>query len=226
MWRIWDISTSSSSTPTVTLENQFSDVETKTTSIAPSLEVPLVTGGSITLGPTFSSVESTSRSTEIFSGGTTDKSDSTDDSYGLSAGVALTQPLLRNAGVEYNQGSIVLAMYQERVADVRTRLAVVNLLYQVEQAYWSVYMSARTLEVQLSQYDLYKKELDDARKLRAGGVNTIADVYGFEAGVASQVARVVEADNQLRQSARAHPSLGRTLRKPQWTCPPPPKKLS
>jgi outer membrane protein len=160
------------------------------TSIQPTLNVPLITGGAISLGPLFASSDYQSPD----SGG--------EQYWQSSAQISLTQPLLRNAGIAYNEGSIALAMYQQRMDTARTKLSVINTLLSAEVTYWNVYLAWRVLEIQREQYNLYQKELRDAQKLERSGVRTMADVYGFEAGLALQVGQVVQANNNLRQAIR------------------------
>jgi outer membrane protein len=160
------------------------------TAIEPTLNVPLITGGAVTLGPLFASSDYNAPGV------------GENEYWQSSAQLDLAQPLLRNAGTAYNQGPILLAMYQERIEAARTKLSVINTLLRAEVAYWNVYLAWRLLEIQRQQYGLYRKELNDTQKLEKSGVRTMADVYGFETGLAMQVSLVLQANNDLRQAIR------------------------
>ena len=160
------------------------------TVIKPTLDVPLITGGTVTLGPMFSSSDYEAPGI------------GENEYWQTSALLSLDQPLLRNAGTAYNQGSILIAMYQERIEAARTKLTVINTLLRTEVTYWNVYLAWRELEIQRGQYRLYRKELSDTQKLAQAGVRTVADVYGFETGLAMQVSLVLQADHDLRQAIR------------------------
>jgi outer membrane protein len=168
----------------------LTDTTLKQTSIEPTLNVPLITGGAITLGPLFTSSDYNAPGV-----GAT-------QFWQASTQIELTQPLLRNAGTTYNKGFIVLAMYQQRADAATTKLAVINTLLGAEVTYWNVYLAWRVLQIQREQYELYRKELSDTEKLEQNGVRTMADVYGFQTGLAMQVGQVVRADNDLRQAIR------------------------
>jgi outer membrane protein TolC len=68
--------------------------------------------------------------------------------------------------------------------------------------YWHLYGAWRTVKVQLSLFKTQQEELDNARTLFEGGEGTLADVYGFESGLANQVVRLIEADYRLRDVMR------------------------
>ena len=168
---------------------ELTDTSLDQASLTPTLNIPLITGGTVSLGPVF---------------GSSDYSSTVGESrfWQASAEVQYTQPLLRNAGSAYNEGFILLAEYQERMDAANTKLAVINTLLNAEQTYWNVYFAWQALKIQREQYELYRKELSDTLKLEQNGVRTMADVYGFETGLATQVSQVVQADNDLRRAIR------------------------
>lgn len=168
------------------------DTDMNVTTIMPSLEIPLATGGTISISDTWSS-----NSTELSVGG------ASSDSYSDKINATIVQPLLKNAGTEYNTASIQLASYQYEIASAQTTLSVINIIQSAEMAYWNVYLSWHILEIETEQYHLYEKELKEARQLYStNNSKTLVDIYSFEVGLAIQAAAVIKADNTLRLSIR------------------------
>ena len=166
------------------------DRDTTTNDFGPSLQVPLVTGGSIKYEPSWRSSDTENRGQPA------------PKEYSAYQRLTFEQPLLRGGWPTYNQAPIVLAMYETRIADARTRQAVLGLLLQVEELYWRLYGAWRTVKVQISLFKTQQQELENARALFEGGEGTLADVYGFESGLANQVVRLIEADYRLRDVIR------------------------
>ena len=169
------------------------DIETTTTTIMPSLEIPLTTGGTISVSDTWSSTAS-----ELSIGG------ASSDSYSDQITAQITQPLLKNEGEEYNTASIQLASYQFKIASAQTTLSVINIIQSAELAYWNVYHAWHSLLIETQQYHLYEKELKEATELyNTNHSKTLVDIYSFEVGLATQAAAVIKADNRVRLAIRS-----------------------
>jgi outer membrane protein TolC len=170
--------------------NTHIDTESTTTTITPALNIPLITGGAISLSDNW---ESDLRETQT----------GASKSFSDNASLSISQPLMRNAGEEYNTASIQLASYQYEIATAKTTIAVINTIQNAEFAYWNVYKAWHNLEIQKQQYNLYNQELEDARTLyETNKSKTLVDLYAFETDLAQQAAAVIQADNGVRLAIR------------------------
>lgn len=167
------------------------DTQTDSLTVRPGLEVPLRSGGRVTLD---------------WTAGTTDYETPTLADQGFTGslpGVSLQQPLLEGAGLGYNEASIVVAGAREGAADAEARLVVIEQVVRAEVAYWRLHLAWRTLRIDLDLYRVSKDLLETQRRLVASRVGSIANVYNFEVAVATAVQRVVASERALRQAVRA-----------------------
>lgn len=165
------------------------DSATTSFTAVPGLEIPLQSGGSVSLDWTLAT-------SEISGPGSADVASSLPS-------VRLQQPLLRGAGVEYNEGSIIIAGAELGVARSEAQVEVINQLVRAEVAYWQLHLAWRLLEIDLDLYTTARTLLDEQRRLVAVGAGSIANVYNFETLLANAVDGVVQAEQQVRQAVRA-----------------------
>lgn len=169
------------------------NTESETIAIVPGLTVPLQTGGTVSLDWTLA--------TQRFS-----TSDDTigDQSFAYSQPtISLEQPLLRGAGIEYNEASIVLAEAQLGLEKAAAQLAVINQLVAAEVAYWSVNVARRELDIAIATYETSRSLLDNQRSLVERGAGSIANVYNFEVALSVAFDQVLEAERRLRLAVRS-----------------------
>ena len=165
------------------------DVETDSFVAIPSLSVPLRSGGDLT-------IDWTSESYLNSSGGT---------DAGLAIiqpGVSITQPILRDAGYDYNESSIVIAQAAEAEAEAATQFSILSTLLAAETAYWNVYLATETLAIQKDIYTYTKKTLDDTRLQVNAGFGSISSVYNFEVTLSSTVSNLISAEDNLATAIR------------------------
>lgn len=166
------------------------DVETDTFTAVPTLEVPLRTGGSVSLDWTLSSDESQFRNqSDAFSGS--------------QPGITFEQPLLRGAGLDYNEASIVIAGANLGAKRAEAQGEIINQLIRAEVAYWQLHLAWELLEIDLALYQTSRQLLVEQRRLVSVGASSIANVYNFEALVASAVDRVIQTERRVRKAVRA-----------------------
>ena len=168
---------------------QLINAETNTFTAVPTLEVPLRSGGTLSLDWTISSTDAT------FEG-------ANDTVSASQPAITLQQPLLRGAGLEYNEASIVIAGANLGAMRAEAQGAVINQLIRAEIAYWKLHLAWKLLEIDLDLYKTSRRLLDEQRKLVAVSASSIANVYNFEALVASTVDSVVQAEQQVRIAVR------------------------
>lgn len=125
--------------------------------------------------------------------------------YIASLNVALTQPLLRNAGMSAAKRQYKLAMAS---ADVNSSQALVdasNTIAQVEDAYWSLVAAWRNVAIQESALkDAITQQHSTVRLAQRGGAAAInateaaTQVATFQDNVFSALQTVSELQNQLK----------------------------
>ena len=155
----------------------------------PGLEVPLQTGGTVSLDWTIT--------TEDYSGAVSG------GTAASSPGITLQQPLLRGAGLEYNEASIVIAGANLGVARAEAQIGVINQVIRAEIAYWQLHQAWQMLQIDLELYETSKELLDQQRELVVANAGSIANVYNFETLAASSVDRVIQAEERVRRAVRA-----------------------
>jgi len=115
---------------------------------------------------------------------------------------SISQPLLRNAGVNVNTHSIRVARYQDIITNARTKLEAIRILANADKAYWALYAARRELEVRQKQYELAVTQLDSAkRRVDAGDVAPI-EVTRAESGVAASLENIIIAQTAIRRRQR------------------------
>lgn len=167
------------------------DTETEIATATPALEVPLRTGGNVSLDWTFTTEENRTPTVE------------SEAFAGSVPGISLEQPLLAGAGLEYNEASIVIAGTRLGASRAEAQVAVVNEAIRAETAYWRLHLAWEVLRIDLEFYRTSKSLLETQRRLVAAKAGSIANVYNFEVAMASAVDRVIRSERDLRQAVRA-----------------------
>jgi len=119
-----------------------------------------------------------------------------------SASVTVFQSLLRGAGTSINNQSIRIAQQQWQMASARTKLNVIASLASADVAYWRLFAAHKDLVVRQAQYDLAKNQLSHARKKVAAGFAARIEIVRADAGLASRLESVINAENAVDYYAR------------------------
>lgn len=154
------------------------------------VQVPLRTGGTVTFDVVDSRISSNAPGVLA------------DPYYRSSAGLSISQPLLRNAGRWANMHSIRLARYESQAADARTKLEVISVLTAIDRVYWRLYTARQELEVREQQHELALAQLEQARRFVNAGERAQVEIIRAEAGVAQQLEAIIVAENNLRARER------------------------
>jgi outer membrane protein TolC len=112
--------------------------------------------------------------------------------------LTLTQPLLRNAGIDVTKTFIRVAQNNAIVEEHVFRDRVLTVLATVEQTYWEVVFANENLKVAEAALKA-AQELGASNRAKAkAGIMSIVDVLQAEAAVASRVEQVLVADKTIR----------------------------
>ena len=119
-------------------------------------------------------------------------------SYTGGLALTLTQPLLRNAGIDVTKTFIRVAQNNATVEEHVFRDRVLTVLATVEQTYWEVVFANENLKVAEAALKAAQELLASNRAKAKAGIMSIVDVLQAEAAVASRVEQVLVADKTIR----------------------------
>ena len=112
--------------------------------------------------------------------------------------LTLTQPLLRNAGVDITKTFIKVAQNNADVEQHVFRDRVLTVLATVEQTYWELVFANENMKVAQAALKAAEELLATNRAKTKAGVMSIVDVLQAEAAVASRVEQVLVAEKSIR----------------------------
>jgi outer membrane protein TolC len=112
--------------------------------------------------------------------------------------LTLTQPLLRNAGIDVTKTFIRIAQNNAAVEEHIFRDRVLTVVATVEQTYWEVVFANENLKVAEAALKAAQELLASNRAKAKAGVMSIVDVLQAEAAVASRVEQVLVAEKSIR----------------------------
>ena len=110
----------------------------------------------------------------------------------------LTQPLLRNAGIDLNKTFIKVAQNNAEVEQHVFRDRVLTVIATVEQTYWELVFANENLKVAQAALKAAEELLATNRAKAKAGVMSLVDVLQAEAAVASRVEQVLVAEKSIR----------------------------
>ncbi|MEY4918472.1 MAG: hypothetical protein RL616_2385 [Verrucomicrobiota bacterium] len=119
----------------------------------------------------------------------------TSDSSGGSAGVSVSQPLLKNFWTDGNRLSIALAKNSVKISEQSVRQQLISTVTQVENAFYELIYARENVNVQQQALDLAQKQLaDDKQRVQ---IKVMAELGGTieqdEAQVAQSRASLISA---------------------------------
>ncbi|MCS6897144.1 MAG: TolC family protein, partial [Nitrospira sp.] len=112
--------------------------------------------------------------------------------------LTITQPLLRNAGIDINKTFIKVAQNNAEVEQHVFRDRVMSVIASVEQTYWELVFANENLKVAQTALKAAEELLASNRAKLKAGVMSIVDVLQAEAAVASRVEQVLIAERTIR----------------------------
>ncbi|PTY05562.1 TolC family protein [Opitutaceae bacterium EW11] len=140
----------------------------------------------------------------ITASGTIDRSKSSpsrsypNPAYDSDVSLSVRQPLLKGAGTTVNRAAIERARLGVSIANLDFRSSVLNVINNVETAYYNVAFAREQLGVRRFSLDVAQKLLDENRARREEGVATDLDVLQAEVGVANSRRDVLLAEQTVR----------------------------
>ncbi len=115
---------------------------------------------------------------------------------------SLSQPLLRNAGLDTNAASIRIARLGEKTTTAQTKLVAIKILAAAEKAYWRLYAARKQLEVRERLMQLASQQLAQVERRAKEGLSAQIEVVRAEVGVAKQRENLIVAQTIDRLAQR------------------------
>jgi outer membrane protein TolC len=112
--------------------------------------------------------------------------------------LTMTQPLLRNAGVEVNKTFIKIAQNNAKVEEHIFLDRVLTVLATVEQTYWELVFANESMNVAQAALKAAEELMASNRAKAKAGVMSIVDVLQAEAAVAARVEQTLIAEKAIR----------------------------
>ncbi len=121
--------------------------------------------------------------------------------YGVSARLAVTQPLLRGFGTEVGQAALRTELLNRQDAERARDSAASEALSGVLQAYWEAWYARRALAIELDARSLAQQQRDETqRKVKAGQAAEV-DLLAYESRLAELEQGVLAAQVSVDQRA-------------------------
>jgi outer membrane protein TolC len=131
----------------------------------------------------------------------------TNGEYQTFFGLTLTQPLLKNGGVDVNRSRIRIAAQGSRIAFQEYRKQTTQVLSSAEAAYWRLYLLQEQLRFLRQSVATAETILNDSKILLDAGRGSELDVMEAEAGLALRRSLLMEAEQKLRETSNLMASL-------------------
>ena len=116
-----------------------------------------------------------------------------------------TQPLLRGFRFDINRRNIEIAKKNLSMSDAQFRQKAIDIISQVEQAYWDLAFSLRNLQVQIDAVKQARVQVESNQRLVEKGVLAPIDIVAaqtqvttFEQNVYTAQESVTQAENTLK----------------------------
>ncbi len=149
------------------------------------ISIPLRTGGKITLIAPLDEKAVSKKGLQA-------------EQYGAALRFSISQPLLRDGGIDTNVAGIRIARYEQQAVDVRTRLQTIRVLATVERSYWGLYIVWGELDVRRQQYENAADNLAMVNKRVAEGLTAAVEINRAEIGVAERLEALIIAETTLK----------------------------
>ncbi len=164
-------------------------------------EVDHHTGDQVAVGGQVSKTAAVGTQAAIRVEGSSQPAASPDPTYGMSARLSITQPLLRGAGREVGEAGLRQARVSEDAAVLSARRSASALTRDVLTAYWELWYAARALAIDERARELARLALDETRARIEQGAAAEIDVLQYETRLASLDETVVTSEASERRLA-------------------------
>ena len=153
-----------------------------------NVQKPLYTGGTAMLGYDFSRTDA----------GTNSEGTTMNPYWESEVFLALSHPLLRGAGLEYNLSAIRTAQNTKQSTDEEFRSEAISVVYSVEEAYWNLVRGIEDLRVSLKSLQVAMDNRQSSKLQVEAGTRPELDLTTADAGVAERLSAVIQSEATVR----------------------------
>ena len=123
--------------------------------------------------------------------------------YGSTLSFNFTQPLLRGFGFKASRLEILMAVNNKIISENSFKSTLLQSIYDVEQAYWTLVYSIETLKVKEQSLELARNLLEQNRKEIAIGTLAPKEILSSQAEVAQRETDILQARALVKDSLDA-----------------------
>jgi len=127
--------------------------------------------------------------------------------FGTTLTVNFSQPLLKDFGLKIARRQVLTAAKNLEIADVRLRGTMMDTIYLVQEAYWSLVYAVDSLQVKRQSLDLGRDLLAKNRKEVEFGQLAPIEILNAEAAVAQREADLIQAEALITRSREVLKSI-------------------
>lgn len=131
--------------------------------------------------------------------GNRNSSNRTEHFYGNDLNLNITQNLLRGAGSDVNLISVWTAQNNFVISLYQLQNTLINLVTDVQKAYWAVYLAYETLDIRRKAYEVAKEQRERTDEFVRVGRSAPLDALAAQAEEASRVSDIINAIANLKQ---------------------------
>jgi len=121
----------------------------------------------------------------------------TEKNYTSYLGFNINQPLLRGFGKKFNRSNIYLAQINTQSAAHNLENNAINLIYEVQNAYWNFVYARETLKIREISFAQADSLLAYNKKSFEVGILTASDVLEARSALVSRQQEVLDQKNQI-----------------------------
>jgi len=123
-----------------------------------------------------------------------------DNEYETSAGVTLTQPILKGAGYDNTMASINLAKIESEIEYQKYRQIMLKIISQAMGAYWDLLFAQEIHAIRVESTKITEKMLADNRESYKAGRMPETEVFEVEAGLSYRKSMTIEARQKVHNA--------------------------
>ncbi len=113
---------------------------------------------------------------------------------------SFTQPLLKNFGFKVTRREIIIAQNNTEISENLLKQALLDTIYNVEEAYWNLVYSIENLKVMQSSLELAQDLLAKNKREVEVGMLAPIEVLSAQSEVASREADILQAEAMIKSS--------------------------
>ena len=122
------------------------------------------------------------------------------DQYSGNLGLTITQSLLQGAGTGANLATLRQARLDVEISREELKAVAENLVADVENAYWSLYLAAEEISIQKQSLELANKQLQESLERVAVGKLPELELAAVHAEVSARQEALIDASSNYQQA--------------------------